>query len=257
MLRLFFLGAVALLLIQPADAGIVEYFAVDSDPSPAGTVPPGGNAETARNNFLAGLSGVGTENFEGLSPAFSPGPFGLTFPGSTGSITATLSGNGISLYNIGSAGAFATSPTQYLRASTSSAVGEFSIEFTNPIAAFGFYGTDLGDSGGGDVVLTLTNGGAPQTLTVPVGGGSPTFQSGNLIFYGFISDSETFTRIDFNNTGGSNDIWGFDDMTIGDPGQVIPPTNGAVPEPGSLAIFAALGLVGFAGARRRKKNKTA
>ncbi|TWU54529.1 hypothetical protein Poly51_32480 [Rubripirellula tenax] len=248
------MGAVALCLMQqPANAGIMSFFGVDS--SPFGTVPAGGNAATARGNFLAGLTGVGTEDFEGIALGTSNST-PLTFPGTTGNITATLtSTSSFEVRSTNSAGAYPTSGTRYLRTSTSTDPNEFAINFDSPIAAFGFYGTDLGDSGGGDVVLTLTNG-TTETLTVPVGNNTTTFQSDNLIFFGFISDTDSYSSIAFGNNGGTGDVWGFDDMTIGDIGQVIDPNNGAVPEPTSLAIFATLGLVGVGvvGARRRKKD---
>ena len=251
MLRTICLGILGMLLVQPADAGIMEYFGVDSTPS--GMVPPGGMAAMARSNFLGGLTGgVGTEDFENETFG-DTGPLNISFPGSTGNITATLGGSDIRVQG-GSAGSFPTSGTQQLDLSTSTTGGEFIIDFDSPISAFGFYATDTGDSGGGDIQLTLSNG-ATETLTVPVGAGSAGgFGSGNLIFYGFIDDMNSYDRIEFNNTAGSGDVWGFDDMTIGDPGQVIPPN--VVPEPGSLTVFGAVGIIGLAGSfRRRKTNK--
>ena len=91
MLRSLLLGAVALLFIQPANAGLSQFFGQDQ--SPNNMVPPGGMAATARANFLAALSGgVGTETFEGFATGTNL-PLNLSFPGSSGSITATLTGN--------------------------------------------------------------------------------------------------------------------------------------------------------------------
>jgi hypothetical protein len=94
----------------------------------------------------------------------------------------------------------------------------------------------------------LTNG-TTQNLEVPVAG----FPSGNLLFYGFVSDTDTFTSIAFENTGGGGDVWGFDDMTIGDIGQVASPS--VIPEPTSIAIFG-IGVV-LVGLRRRRNDRTA
>ena len=65
------------------------------DLNPGATVPVGGNAETARNSFLSGLSAdVQTEDFESFSVGES-GPLALSFDGgSSGSIGATISGVG-------------------------------------------------------------------------------------------------------------------------------------------------------------------
>ena len=49
-----------------ANAQITEFFGEDLNPN--FTVPAGGNAETARDDFLATLSSnVGTEDFESIS----------------------------------------------------------------------------------------------------------------------------------------------------------------------------------------------
>ncbi|MCC9599365.1 PEP-CTERM sorting domain-containing protein [Stieleria sp. JC731] len=220
-------------------AGISTFFGVDN--GAGGAFVPGGNAVTARSNFLSNLSGgVGTENFESLSGSV---PLNLSFPGSTGSVTATITGSSSTgIRTAPTVGAFATSGTRFLRTSTSTTAGEFSVNFSSAIAAFGFYATDLGDSGGGNVILNLAGGGS-ETLTIPVTG----LNSGNLLFYGFVSDTDTFTSISFQNTAGSGDVWGFDDMTVGDIGQV----TGAVPEPGSLAILAISCGIGLGRRRRR------
>lgn len=242
-MKLSILALTALLAVSgSASATITTYFGQDSNPG--GTVPAGGGSETARNDFLSSLTGVGSEDFEGLT-AGSTGPFAIDFAGSSGNITATLSGTNLDLRNSPSVGAFATSGSQYLQTTTNTSATAFNIDFSSPIAAFGFYATDLGDSGGGDVILTLTNG-VVETLTVDVAG----LSSGNLLFYGFISDAAQFSSISFANTAGSGDVWGFDDMVVGDIGQVTPPTP-SVPVPTSLALLG-LGLAGFGYQTRRK-----
>jgi hypothetical protein len=250
MLRSLLFSAATLLLILPANAGITTFFGQDQFPN--NTVPPGGNAANARASFLGALSGgVGTETFESFNDGTNV-PINLTFPGSTGSITATLNGNpsdGIISVAAGqnSAGRFNTTPggTKLLQTGGGN---NFDISFSSPIAAFGFYGTDIGDFAG-NLVLTLSNG-PTETFTLNTGGS----QDANLLFWGFVDDTNTYTNITFQNTSGS-DFFGFDDMTIGDAGQVLPP--GEVPEPGSVAIFGLLGLAGFVGTRRRRSNKTA
>lgn len=203
---------------------------------------PGGGVSgapvTARNAFLAGLSGgVGTEDFEGLATGGAAGTV-LNFPGSTGGIQATLSGSGAGqIANSPGAGRYATSGSQFLQSVRSG----FTITFSSEIAAFGFYGTDIGDFGG-QLILTLTNGGT-DTITVNNSTNAP---NGSLLFFGFIDTANTYSSITFANTSGT-DQFGFDDMTIGDAQQVII----GVAEPTTLAILG-LGLVGLGASRLRR-----
>lgn len=221
------------------------------DLSPGGTVPAAGNAATARASFLSNLVGVGNENFEGfanLTSIASPG-IGISFPGSAGNITATMVGavggiGGICNQTIGGTvgglgcgfARFATSGNNYLQTQT------MSISFSNPISAFGFYGTDFGDFNG---VISLTlSGGATETIAVNTTQGSSA--NGNLIFWGFVDPSVTYSSIAFASSGGGGaDVFAFDDMVIGDREQVVT----RVPEPGTLAL-SALALLAL-GLRRR------
>lgn len=222
-----------------ASAAIVTYFGLDNSPSFG--VPVGGNAETARNDFLSQLVGVGSEDFESQTVG-NTGPFSIDFAGSTGNITATLAGTSLDLRNSSTSGTYATSGSRFIRAITDTSATSFTIDFSTSVAAFGFFGTDLGDAGGGDLVLNLTNG-TSQEFTIDVDGSA----SGNLMFFGFVSDSDTFSSISFANTAGSGDFWGFDDMIVGDLGQV----QTEVSAPGSLLLLG-MGLFGLA---LRRKNR--
>ena len=240
-LSVFLFGAmIATVNLSTADAGLMTYQGIDQNPGD--TVPPAGFAAAARASFLSNLSGgVGTEDFE-LFATGTNGPLNLSFPGSSGSISATLSSalSGDIEIRSGSIGAgrFPTSGSQYLETSGDA---DFTIDFSDPISAFGFFGTDIGDFAG-DLVLTLTNG-TTETITATTAGSS----DGALLFFGFTNDMGSYTKIEFENTG-SGDFFGFDDMTIGDPGQIV---NPRVPEPASLAIFGAMGLM-TVGMRRRR-----
>lgn len=236
-------GALMLAATAPAHAVLFEYFGEDLNPG--FSVPAGGNAETARNSFLSGLVGVGTENFES-NPLATGTPLALSFPGSAGAITATLQGNGLIENNAGGAGSggngfgrFNTTPggSQYWEASNS-----FSINFSDPISAFGFYATDIGDFNG-QVTLTASNG-VQTDLVIPNTVNGP---DGSLLFYGFIDTDNSYDSIAFGNTAAGSDFFGFDDMVIGDREQV------AVSEPLTVAMVGA-GFLGLAFARRRNQQ---
>lgn len=221
----------------PASAAPILYFGENLTPN--GTVS--GSPLTARNNFVGSLtSGVSTENFE-------TGGLSLTFPGSTGNIGATLSGGNASVSNVADLGRFATSGTRFVETESGSG---FTIDFTDPISAFGFYGTDIGDFGN-QLTLVLENGGTVE-LAFDHTVGSDGSTDGALAFFGFIDEDDAYTKIIFENQPLDTDVFGFDDMIIGDVGQIgtiIPPTT-VVPVPASLVMLLTA-LFGTAFAARR------
>jgi PEP-CTERM motif len=208
------------------------------DPAASGVL--GANSIAARTSFLANLSGgVGTENFDSLAVGTSA-PFLISFPGSTGNLTASIA-NGGTISDSGQAGAFATSGSQYLF--TAVGVGGFVINFATAISAFGFYGTDLSDSGG-DFQIELTDSSAVTslfTITTNAGG-----RNGSSTFWGFVDPTLSYTSIRFINTG-SGESFGFDDFTIGDQQQV------QVPEPMTVGLMG-VGLLALGIARRRRRS---
>ncbi|MEO0486488.1 MAG: hypothetical protein AAF092_11310 [Pseudomonadota bacterium] len=128
---------------------------------------------------------------------------------------------------------FPTSGSTYLGFITSS----LTFTFNAPVAAFGFYATDVGDEGG---QLTLTTAGDLSTSFTA--GHSLNGADGNLVFYGIIADTpgETFTSITLSAPGGINgEVFGIDDVIAADFGQIAPvpiPAGGALLLTGLLAV---------------------
>lgn len=238
------LGAIAIATAigigSPADAYTI-FFGEDLGLGEATRLPSTPNADAARDSFLSNLVGVGTETFESFAPGTTP-PLAINFIGAG---TANLQGDG-SVENVptgtNGVGRYPISGNQYFETSS----GNFSVDLTEPIAAFGFYGIDIGDFEG-QLTLTLANGGT-ETLTVPNTILSP---GGSVLYYGIIAsdESEVFTQVTFGNTASGVDFFGFDDLTIGSLEQVN------VPEPTSMLGILGFGAFGAASLLKRKQLK--
>lgn len=247
MRRYMSLASVALgfaLAAGPAQAEFLTFFGEDLNDSSTDPLESFPNASEAEGKFLDNLVGTGTEDFEEFS-AGREEPLSIEFPGAG---TATLTGSGeIASEAEGTTngfGRYGTSPTNYWETDA----GDFVIDLEEETAAFGFFGIDIGDFGE-QVQLFLND--SNSTLFEPnhtIGSGGST--DGSVQFFGLIGTTEddTFTEIAFNavdaNNDPSNDVFAFDDMTIGSLEQVEPEPTPA-PAPGTLWLFAgALLLLG-------------
>lgn len=232
-------GLAALLVAAAgANADLMTFFGEDLGLGEGTPLAASPNADSARSSFLANLTGVGTENFESFA-AGSGAPLAANF-GVAG--TATLNGTGfVANTPAGTTngfGRYAKSGTQYWDTNA----GVFSIDFSAPIAAFGFYGIDVGDFNG-SLTLELMGGG---NMVVDVANtvGSP---GGTIIYFGLIQTDPgmLISSITFGNTAPGTDVFAFDDFTIGSREQVT-----IIPLPGAAGMgLAGLGVLAI---RRRR-----
>lgn len=133
--------------------------------------------------------------------------------------------------------------------------GSFDITFDQSMAAFGFYGVDLGDFGG---VLTVElfkvdgNGTSTKVGESPVDSATDQEATGSIAYFGLIarSSAEFFNKISFvykSDKPSGKDGFAFDNLTVG---TAVEPPPASVPEPMTLALVG-LALAGLGLSRRR------
>lgn len=229
-------GAVSLLVAgQAAALSIFD----GEDPATGGIVPPGGNAASARQNFINALTGgLSVENFESFSHGntanLSLTPIGGTLTGAGAVDDQTVAASTF--------GMFPTSGDKYWKTD-----GNFSVSFGAPIVSFGFFATDIGDHNGDlSVEVVRSAGGTTHAITHSKITGAPFGSTDfNLLFWGIIDTDNPFTAVNFLNSNPNTETFGFDDLSVGE--VLNTPLPAALPL--LLTALSALGLLGW---RRRR-----
>ncbi len=212
-----------------ADVAITTYYGENA--AAAGTLA--GAPVTARASFMAALIGTPAAfGFEANSlaqalpivAAFTgAAPVNVTITG-TGTVQAEPTIDPISGDPVFS-GRFNTTPAGQFFLETKASVATptvFTPEVGKPIAAFGFYATDVNDASGSLLACRLTSeGGVVTTINIKTTAGA----NGNLLFWGFVDGATRYTRIELltnGATGNTTDVFGFDDFVVALASQVQP-----------------------------------
>ena len=201
------------------------------------------NADAASNRFLSHLVDVKTEDFENIRS----GCYEDLFVNISKTDSITLQGKGcIRNFPEGTngAGRYPLSGNKYW-----DTFSNFSIILEQPVAALGFYATDIGDFNS-HLTLTLKNNTTATTLTIPstpnCPNGSVNCQDGSVLYFGVIAQtaSEFFTEVIFGNVGKTGDFFGFDNLSIGRVKIGPPSPPKAIPEGNSALATLAFGVLG-------------
>ena len=202
------------------------------------------NADAVRDRFLSHLVDVKTEDFDNYRSGCYEGLY-IDFPETD---TVTLYGQGcIRNFPTGTngAGRYPISGNKYW-----DTFSNFSIIFPEPVAALGFYASDIGDFKG-NLTLTLKNDTTATTLTIPSTPNCPddlvNCQDGSVLYFGVIvqTASELFTEVIFGNVGEMGDFFGFDNLSIGNIKQIKSLQKPkSIPEKTSVLATLAFGVLG-------------
>lgn len=221
--------------------GLTMFFAEQPTPDGVVTGPP----VTERASFIALLSGVANEPFDGFSVGTSAS-LEITRNGTTCTVEQfVVQENGgftdseevnfdVEISNNPIVGRFNTSGTsdRWLDCQVETGydggfpsglwVGRRRVQFSfsTAVAFFGFYGTDFGDfSVGQDIIAILTDSDDVETTHIITDSG--THDDANLIFWGFVDDTKVYTKVVImvDQAGGESPLEGLgvDDLVFGTP----------------------------------------
>jgi hypothetical protein len=247
---------------QPAQA-LSLFRGYDANPVDATVLPLASrtNSIAAYNSYKANLggSGVTTESYETISGVTPIDGLVQQLSGVTATYSYTKKTDGSSA---GSSGVAAvqkadaagltnsgTFPTDGVRGISINSANNFKIQFGSPLAAFSFWGTDLGDSKN-TLTIVLKKAGVLVKSQLIDYLDTNAGQS-SVFFFGGIAQNvtEQFDEVELLSSINSNgDAIGIDQLAVGTAAQVTPMST-PVPTPALLP-----GLLAFvAGARRRWK----
>ena len=228
------------------DLSPYSYPAPNDVPRPA-SIP---NTQRAASAFASRLPGILSETFEGL--ATDSTPTNLVFGTNIATLTGQVEIRTVIDPAMTAGGEFPISGTNFLNLRTESP-GFFTLDFSQPQAAFGFYGTDFGEPLGMDMAFLHVDG-TTNTIVLPI---TRPQGSGGAFFFGYISQTNPFVRVAFHRMGDENDWFGFDDMTIATPDQVHPaPAVLDIAVDSGTGTTAGIGVSGTVGATYRLEYAT-
>lgn len=225
----------------PALADVLTFHGIDLAVGPGDDVRP--ESDAAHADFLAALvpGTIGVEDFEDdtVGPIAVAASIGLEFAGTptTGEllIQSTFTG---SVEGANSAGLFGSSGARFLSVAAAGGENYFTLSFSAPIVAFGFYGSSISNYASfgnfAPTAVRVDDGDLIDVVNVPTG----VIPNGSASFFGLLSDTP-FTEVTLVNPAiGTTDGIGIDDLTV--------------PAPPALTqlLTGLLGLVAYAARRR-------
>ena len=246
------IAALALLgLTQSALGAVFSGF----DNNPAATAPLASHpvSDAARDAFVAAAGGSGAIRLNDLEALTAgPVPSTLDFGGGLQASFTALATNGTAVTTgNGPFAEFPISGTQHIASVTLQNTTFWSMAFTQPLRAFGFYATDPSDWAGSApgsvpslrVVLTGSSGSTSYELTPGID--PATINNASVAFFGVVDAAAPFTQITLFHPAHAltEDAVGIDNLMAV-----------AVPEADTYALMlAGLGLVAVAARRRRAR----
>ncbi len=175
------------------------------------------NSDAANAAFLSRLSGAATETFESFPAGSSVST--LTFGPDTAALSPALPVLNLPTGTFG--GIYPISGNQTLLQASGTPQDVFTLTFSTPQAAFGFYATDIEIPGNLVLRFLSTDGTTTVDRRIPTPPVEATNDTGSVAFWGVIDPTNPFIRITFVRALNIDGI-GYDDMTAGRPEAVIP-----------------------------------